>query len=122
MRHRKRRGKLGVPTAHRRAMLRNLVTNLLIYERIKTTVPKAKEARRFADRMITLGKSGTLAARRRALAFIQRKDIVYKLFAEIAPRFKERKGGYTRIIKIGRRTYTSDAAPMSYLELTERAG
>jgi len=121
MRHRKRRGKLGVPTAHRRAMLRNLVTNLLIYERIKTTVPKAKEARRFADRMITLGKAGTLAARRRALAFIQRKDIVHKLFEEIAPRFKERKGGYTRIIKIGPR-YTSDAAPMSYLELTERAG
>ncbi len=120
MRHRKRSAKLSKTTSHRRAMLRNLVTNLLIYERVKTTVPKAKEARRFADKMITLGKEGSLASRRKALTFIQRKDVVHRLFEEIAPRFKDRNGGYTRILKIGPRTYTSDAADMSYLELTER--
>ena len=120
MRHLKRSKRFNRSVAHRKAMLRNLVTNILIYERVKTTVPKAKEARRFVDKMITLGKDGSLAARRRAMAFIQRKDIVHKLFEEIAPRFKDRKGGYTRVIKIGKRTFTSDAAEMSYLELTER--
>jgi len=95
--------------------MRNLITALLREEKIQTTVPKAKELRRWADRVITLGKAGSLHARRQALAIVQDKAVVRKLFDTIAPRFKERPGGYTRIIKIGSRR--GDAAQMSLIEL-----
>ena len=99
-------------------MFRNMVTSLLLHEHLHTTDAKAKELRRWADRMITLGKRGTLHARRQALAFVRSRRVVGKLFEEIAPRFSERPGGYTRITKIGLRR--GDAAPMSVIELTER--
>lgn len=96
-------------------MLRNLVTSLLRYERIQTTDPKAKELRRWADHMIGLGKEGTLHARRRALAVIQDEAVVHKLFDSLAVRFKDRPGGYSRVIKIGWRH--GDSAPVSMVEL-----
>nr|WP_267926683.1 50S ribosomal protein L17 [Desulfolithobacter dissulfuricans] len=117
MRHRKAGRKLGRTTAHRKAMLRNMVTSLLEHERIVTTVPKAKEARRMAEKMITLGKRGDLHARRQALAYIRSKDIVAKLFEEISVQYQDRKGGYTRIIRTG--TRNGDAAPMAILELVD---
>ena len=119
MRHRKGGTVLGRDTAHRKAMFRNMVTSLLEHERIETTDAKAKEVRRIADRMITLGKQQTVAARRRARAFVRTDAAVAKLFAEVAPRFANRAGGYTRIIKLGRRP--GDNAPVSILELTEQA-
>ena len=119
MRHLNAGRKLNRSASHRRALFRNLVTALLERERIKTTDAKAKETRRLAERMITLGKEGTLAARRRALTFVQSRAVVKKLFDDIAPRFKERNGGYTRIVKIGIRH--GDAAPVSILELVTRA-
>ena len=119
MRHLNAGRKLNRSASHRRALFRNLVTALLERERIKTTDAKAKETRRLAERMITLGKEGTLAARRRALTFVQRRAVVKKLFEDIAPRFKERNGGYTRIIKVGIRH--GDAAPVSVIELVTRA-
>ncbi len=97
------------------ALLRNLVTSLLRHERIQTTDPKAKELRRWADRMIGLGKEGTLHARRQALAVIQDEDVVHKLFDSLAARFKDRPGGYSRVIKIGWRQ--GDRAPVSIIEL-----
>jgi large subunit ribosomal protein L17 len=118
MRHLNAGRKLNRSASHRRALFRNLVTALLERERIKTTDAKAKETRRLAERMITLGKEGTLAARRRALTFVQSRTVVKKLFDDIAPRFKERNGGYTRIVKIGIRH--GDAAPVSILELVTR--
>ena len=119
MRHLNAGRKLNRSASHRRALFRNMVTALFERERIRTTDAKAKEVRRLAERMITLGKDGSLAARRRALAFIQSRKIVARLFADIAPRFKDRNGGYTRIIKIGIRH--GDAAPMSVLQLTVMA-
>ena len=119
MRHLNAGRKLNRSASHRRALFRNLVTALLQRERIKTTDAKAKETRRLTERMITLGNEGTLAARRRALTFVQSRAVVKKLFDEIAPRFKERPGGYTRIIKIGIRH--GDAAPVSVIELVTRA-
>lgn len=119
MRHLNAGRKLNRSASHRRALFRNLVTALLERERIKTTDAKAKETRRLAERMITLGKEGTLAARRRALMFVQSRTVVKKLFDDIAPRFKDRAGGYTRIIKIGIRH--GDAAPVSVIELVTRA-
>ena len=107
--------KLGVTTPHRKAMLRNLVTSLLREEKIETTVTRAKEARRMAEKMITLGKRGDLHARRQALAYIYDEDVVTKLFEEIAPKYSDRNGGYTRIIKMGPRR--GDAAEMAILEL-----
>lgn len=107
--------KLGVTTPHRKAMLRNLVTSLLREGKIETTVTRAKEARRMAEKMITLGKRGDLHARRQALAYIYDEDVVTKLFEEIAPKYSERHGGYTRIIKMGPRR--GDAAEMAILEL-----
>lgn len=107
--------KLGVTTPHRKAMLRNLVTSLLREGKIETTVTRAKEARRMAEKMITLGKRGDLHARRQALAYIYDEDVVTKLFEEIAPKYSERNGGYTRIIKMGPRR--GDAAEMAILEL-----
>lgn len=116
MRHGKSGRKLNRNTSHRMAMFRNMVTSLLQHERIYTTVPKAKELRRWADWMITLGKRGDLHARRQALAVIREKAVIHKVFAELGPRFQNRPGGYTRIIKVGYRR--GDAAPMCILELT----
>ncbi len=118
MRHRKKGRQLGRQTKHRGALFRNLVTSLLEQERIETTGAKAKEIRGFADRMITLGKEGTLPARRRALSFLRSKAVVSKLFDDVAGRFKDRSGGYTRIIKTRRRV--GDAAEMVAIELVSR--
>src|SRR5271169_5543245 len=116
MRHLNQGRKLNRTSSHRKALFRNLVLSLIEHERIKTTDAKAKELRRFADRMVTLGKRGDLSARRRAFAFIQSRDAVKKLFDEIAPRFKDRAGGYTRVIKYGFRR--GDAADLSIIEFT----
>jgi len=115
MRHRVKGRKLRRPTAHRMAMLRNLVTSFLEKERVRTTLAKAKEARPLAENMITLAKKGTLPARRRALAFVRKESVVTKLFDELGPRFAERPGGYSRIVKIGLRS--GDGAQMAMLEL-----
>ena len=119
MRHRRDHRKLSRTAAHRRALLRNLVTALFQYERIETTVAKAKEARRLGERLITFAKRGDVAARRQVLTVVRDKAVVHKLFAEIAPRFAERQGGYTRILKLGPRP--GDAAPMAVIELVEQA-
>ena len=115
MRHRKAGRKLGRTAAHRKAMLRNMVTSLLDHERIVTTVPKAKEAGRMAEKMITLGKRGDLHARRQALAYIRSEDVVSKLFGQIQEQFSDRNGGYTRVIRTGVRQ--GDAAAMAIVEL-----
>ena len=115
MRHRKAGRKLGRSPSHRKAMLRNMVTSLLEHERIVTTVPKAKETRRVAEKMITLGKRGDLHARRQALSYIRSKDIVAKLFDDLSGQYADRQGGYTRIIRTG--TRYGDAAPMAIVEL-----
>jgi large subunit ribosomal protein L17 len=115
MRHRLGGRKLNRPTEQRNLMLRNLVKDLLAHEKIRTTEPKAKEARRSAERMITLGKKGSLQARREALRFLNDKDLTAKVFSEIAPRYAERTGGYTRILKLGRRV--GDGASFVQLEL-----
>ena len=107
--------KLHLPTDQRMALLRNMVTSLLENGKIETTETRAKEARSLAEKMITLGKTNTLHSRRQALAFITKEDVVTKLFAEIAPKYAERNGGYTRIIKTGPRR--GDAAPMAIVEL-----
>ena len=107
--------KLGRPTAHRKAMLRNQVTDLLREGRITTTITRAKETRRMAEKMITLGKRGDLHARRQALAYIYDEDVVTKLFDNIAPKYAERSGGYTRILKLGPRQ--GDNAEVVFLEL-----
>jgi len=119
MRHRNSGRKLSRNTSHRKALFRNMVTSLLDHERIQTTDAKAKELRGITDRMITLGKRGDLHARRQALAVIRDKDVTAKLFGELADRFRERPGGYTRVIKAGRRA--GDAAPLSIIELVDRA-
>lgn len=119
MRHRKSGRQLSRNSSHRWALMRNLITALLREEKIQTTDPKAKELRRWADRVITLGKAGSLHARRQVLGIVQDKAVVRKLFDTIAPRFKERAGGYTRIIKIGWRH--GDAAQMSLIELVAGA-
>jgi large subunit ribosomal protein L17 len=118
MRHLKSGRKLNRSSAHRKAMFRNMVTSLLLHERVQTTDAKAKELRRWADRMVTLGKRGSLHARRQALAYVRDHKVVRKLFDEIAARFNDRAGGYTRITKIGLRR--GDTAPLSIIELTER--
>jgi large subunit ribosomal protein L17 len=115
MRHNVSGRKLNRTTSHRMAMFRNMVTSLLDHGRIYTTIPKAKELRRFADAMITLGKRGDLHARRQALSVIREKDVVHKLFSELGPRYQNRPGGYTRIVKVGFRR--GDAAPMCLVEL-----
>ena len=107
--------KLGRPTDHRMAMLRAMVTYLLENGRIETTVTRAKEVRPLAEKMITLGKKNTLASKRQALSFITKEDVVKKLFDEIAPKYAERNGGYTRIIRIGVRR--GDNAEMAIIEL-----
>jgi len=115
MRHKKAGKRLGRTTSHRQAMTRNMVTSLLDHERIVTTVVKAKEIRKVADKMITLAKRGDLHARRQAFSFIQDKKVVSKLFGSLRDEYLERNGGYTRIIRTGNRI--GDAAPMAILEL-----
>ncbi|MBN2283958.1 MAG: 50S ribosomal protein L17 [Deltaproteobacteria bacterium] len=115
MRHRKAGRKLGRTSSHRKAMLRNMVTSLLRHDKIVTTDAKAKELRSVAEKMITLGKRGTLHARRQALAFIRDRSVTERVFDELASRYNERPGGYTRIIKAGYRV--GDNAPMSIIEL-----
>jgi len=117
MRHKVAGRKLGRSPSHRRALLRNLVTDLLKHEKITTTEAKAKEARRLAEKMITLGKKEGLHSRRQALSYIFSEDVVEKVFAELAPRYAERAGGYTRITRIGLRL--GDGAAMVQLELVK---
>jgi large subunit ribosomal protein L17 len=119
MRHNHSGRRLGRTTSHRIAMFRNMVTSLLNHERIVTTDAKAKEIRSVAEKMITLGKRGDLHAQRQAAAYIREKSVVTKLFSTIAPRYKDRAGGYTRIIKLGQRL--GDAASLSVIELVEEA-
>ena len=111
--------KLGRPTAHRKAMLRGMVTLLLENGQVETTLTRAKEVRSIAEKMITLGKKNTLASRRAALAYITKEDVVTKLFSEIAPKYAERQGGYTQIFKIGARR--GDAAEMAIVRLVDEA-
>ncbi len=117
MRHRVAGRKLSKPTGHRWALYRNQVTALLAHEKIVTTEAKAKEVRSLAEKMITLGKDGSLASRRKALAFITDKKVVDKLFKEIAPKYTDRSGGYTRLLKLGPRP--GDSAPMVQIELVK---
>ena len=109
--------KLGRPTDQRRAMLRNLTTSLLENGRIQTTFMRAKEVQKIADKMVTLGKTNTLHTKRQALSYITKRDVVSKLFNDIAPKYAERNGGYTRVIKMGPRR--GDAAEMAVLELVD---
>jgi large subunit ribosomal protein L17 len=118
MRHLKDGRKLNRTAAHRKALMRNLVKALLQREQIQTTDAKAKELRRWADRIVTLGKRNTVHARRLAFAYLGSRKLVQRLFDEVAPRFQGRAGGYTRVLKIG--TRRGDAAPLSIVELTER--
>ena len=115
MRHQVKRGNLGRTTSHRRALLRNLVTSFLEKERMRTTLAKARAARPVAEKMITLAKRNTLHSRRQALSYLTKESVVTKLFAEIGPRFTERPGGYTRIVKLDPRL--GDGAEMAMLEL-----
>jgi large subunit ribosomal protein L17 len=117
VRHRKAGRKLGRDAAQRRALYSNIASALIEHGRIKTTEAKAKEVRPIVEEMITLGKRGDVAAHRQAVAFLRSKEIAHVLFSEVAPRFAERQGGYTRIIKIGPRQ--GDAARMVYLELVD---
>jgi large subunit ribosomal protein L17 len=114
MRHQKKTLKLGLTAAHRKAMLANQVCSLIEHQRIKTTLAKAKAVRPLAEKMVTLGKNGSLHARRTALAVLRQKGAVKKLFEDIAPRSAARNGGYTRIVKLGARK--SDSAPVAFIE------
>ncbi len=114
MRHRKKTIKLGRTSAHRDSMLANQVCSLIASKRIKTTLAKAKATRSIAEKMVTLGKNGSLADRRRAIALLKNKEAVKELFSAIAPAFSDRAGGYTRIYKLGKRT--SDSSEMALLE------
>lgn len=118
MRHRKSGRQLNRNSSHRQAMFRNMAVSLVEHEIIKTTVPKAKELRRIAEPLITLAKDDTVANRRVAFARTRSKDAVGKLFSELGPRYQQRPGGYTRILKCGYRP--GDAAPMAYIELVDR--
>jgi large subunit ribosomal protein L17 len=117
MRHQRAGKKLGRDSAHRRALYANLAGQLIEHGRIKTTEAKAKAVKPIAEQMITLGRRGDLHARRQALAFLRSQDVVHKLFADVGPRFADRPGGYSRIVKIGPRP--GDAAQMAYLELVD---
>ncbi len=118
MRHRMSGRKLNRTKSHRRALFANLAVALLTHEQIKTTLPKAKDLRKVADKMISLGKRGDLHARRQALAVLRDEAAVKKLFEVLGPRYTERPGGYTRVLKAGFRT--GDAAPMAFIELVDR--
>ncbi|HEY8237210.1 MAG: 50S ribosomal protein L17 [Actinobacteria bacterium 13_2_20CM_68_14] len=117
MRHQRAGRKLGRDSAHRKALYANLTASLIEHGRIKTTVAKAKEVRPVAEEMITLGRRGDVPARRQALKFLRSQDVVHKLFSEVGPRFSDRPGGYSRIVKLGPRQ--GDAAEMAYLELVD---
>ncbi len=118
MRHRHGARKLNRTSSHRKALFSNMAVSLLIHEQIKTTLPKAKELRRVADKMITLGKRGTLHTRRQAFSYLRDDAAVSKLFDALAERYKERNGGYTRVLKAGFRY--GDNAPMAFIELVDR--
>jgi large subunit ribosomal protein L17 len=118
MRHQTHHGRLGVQPAHRRAMVRNMVTSLLKHERVKTTKSRAKEVRRYAEKMITIAKKETLASKRQVLGFVMEREVVNKLFKTLIYRYAERKGGYTRVLKLGYRP--GDGAEMVFLELVDR--
>jgi len=118
MRHNKSGRKLNRNSSHRKAMFSNMANSLFNHEIIKTTLPKAKELRRVAEPLITLAKSDSVANRRSAFSSLRDKEMVGKLFNELAPRYKDRPGGYTRILKCGFRS--GDAAPMAYIELVDR--
>ena len=120
MRHRKKIAKLGRNAAHRKAMLRNLATDLLRHERVTTTLSKAKAVRRVAERLVTLGKRDTLHARRHAARLIRDKDVLSKVFNELAPRYAERPGGYTRIMRLS--TRAGVRAEMAIIEMVGAAG
>jgi large subunit ribosomal protein L17 len=117
MRHQRKGKKLGRDSAHRRALYANLAGALIEHGRIKTTEAKAKAVKPVAEKMITLGRRGDLAARRQALAYLRSQEVVHQLFAEVAPRFADRPGGYTRIVRLGPRF--GDSAEMVYLELVD---
>jgi large subunit ribosomal protein L17 len=117
MRHARAGRQLGRDSAHRKALYSNLAGALIEHGRIKTTEAKAKAVKPIAEKMITLGRRGDLAARRQAVSYLRSKDVVHKLFAEVAPRFADRPGGYSRIVKLGPRQ--GDAADMVYLELVD---
>jgi large subunit ribosomal protein L17 len=117
VRHQRKGKKLGRDSAHRKALYSNLAGSLIEHGRIKTTEAKAKAVKPIAEKMITLGRRGDLAARRQALAYLRSQEVVHHLFAEVAPRFADRPGGYSRIVKIGPRF--GDAAEMVYLELVD---
>lgn len=119
MRHGKRTIKLGRKSEHRNSMLANLVSSLVLHGRVRTTLEKAKAARRLADRVITFGKKGTLHHRRLAIAALRQKDVVAKLFKDVAPQFQGRSGGYTRIVKLNQRI--GDSAKLALLEWVETA-
>jgi len=119
MRHRKKTLKLGRTAEHRKALLANQVCSLIEHQRIRTTLAKAKAVRPLAEKMVTLGKKGSIHARRTAFSVLRQKDAVKKLFDEIAPRSADRNGGYTRIVRLGQRK--SDAAPVAYLEWVDAA-
>jgi len=118
MRHLKDGRKLNRTAAHRKALMRNLLKALLVREQIRTTDAKAKELRRYADRIVTLGKRGTVHARRLAYVYLGSRRLVKRLFDDVAPRFHGRAGGYTRVLKLGHRR--GDAAPVSIIEFTEK--
>ncbi len=118
MRHANHRGQLGVHPGHRRAMLRNLVTSLLKHERIRTTRVRAKETRRYAEKMITMAKKDNLAAKRLVMGYVREREVVQKLFKTLIFRYANRKGGYTRILNLGPRK--SDGAEMVFLEMVDR--
>jgi large subunit ribosomal protein L17 len=117
VRHHRSGKKLGRDSAHRKALYANLTGSLIEHGRIKTTLAKAKAVKPIAEKMITLGRRGDLAARRQALAYLRSNDVVHLLFAEVAPRFTDRNGGYTRIVRLGPRA--GDAAEMVYLEFVD---
>ena len=117
MRHARTGRKLGRDASHRKALYSNLTCSLIEHGRIRTTEAKAKAVRPIAEQMITLGRRGDVHARRQALAYLRTQEVVHQLFSEVAPRFRDRPGGYTRVVKLGPRA--GDAAPMAYLELVD---
>lgn len=119
MRHRKSGRQLNRNSSHRKAMFSNMANSLFEHELIRTTLPKAKELRSYAESLITMSKDDSVAKRRLVFAKLRNRDMVTKLFNELGPRFQDRPGGYTRILKCGLRT--GDAAPMAYIELVDRA-
>ena len=118
MRHRQSFRKLNRTSTHRKAMFSNLASALLLHEQITTTLPKAKELRRYVEKMISLGKKGTLHARKQAISFLRNEEIVRKLFSEVSDRYQAREGGYTRVLRAGYRY--GDNAPLAVIELVDR--